>query len=65
MAVRICPSCHERVRYDSRKELEELRIVAAESGTDARDRAPLIYRCEGRVLHSCFTISVSPGDGRA
>jgi hypothetical protein len=65
MAVRTCPCCHERVRYDSRKELEELTIVTADSAADSPDRAPLVYRSEGRVLHSCFTIGPFTSDVRA
>ena len=50
MAVSICPSCHERFRYDSREELE---VLAGDAAVVVPDGGPLTFRCHQRVVHAC------------
>jgi hypothetical protein len=47
MAVAVCPSCHERFRYDSRAELEVVAMNAAPDG------GLLTFRSDQRVIHEC------------
>lgn len=56
MAVAVCPSCHERFRYDSRKELE---VLAGDAAVVVPDGGPLTFRSHERVVHACP--SRSPG----
>ena len=49
MAVAVCPSCHERFRYDSREELE----VLAGDAAVVPDGGPLTFRSHQRVVHAC------------
>jgi len=57
MAMSICPSCHERFRYDSREELEVLAGDAA-----GADGGPRTYRSHQRVVHTCP--AWTPGSAR-
>jgi hypothetical protein len=50
MAVSICPSCHERFRYDSREELE---VLAGDAAVVVPDGGPLTFRSHERVVHAC------------
>ena len=50
MAVSICPSCHERFRYDSREELD---VLAGDAAVVVPDGGPLTFRCHQRVVHAC------------
>ena len=50
MATMVCPSCHERFRYDGRAELEEAALLETSPVTDA---TPRTYRSGDRVVHSC------------
>jgi hypothetical protein len=50
MAVSVCPSCHERFRYDSREELE---VLAGEAAVVVPDGGPLTFRSHQRVVHAC------------
>ena len=52
MAMSVCPSCHERFRYDSREELE----VLAGDGAAVPDGGPMTYRSHQQVVHTCPTV---------
>jgi hypothetical protein len=49
MAMSVCPSCHERFRYDSREELE---VLAGEAAA-VPDGGPMTFRSHQRVVHTC------------
>ena len=50
MVTMVCPSCHERFRYDGRRELDETQVLETSSVADG---PPLIFRCGDQVVHSC------------
>jgi hypothetical protein len=52
MAMTVCPSCHERFRYDSREELE---VLAGDAAVVVPDGGPLTFRSHQRVVHTCPT----------
>ena len=56
MAMSVCPSCHERFRYDSREELE---VLAGDTAA-VPDGGPRTYRSHQRVVHTCPIWSPGP-----
>jgi hypothetical protein len=50
MATMVCPSCHERFRYDGRAGLEEAELVEVSPVTNA---PPRTYRSGDQIVHSC------------
>lgn len=52
MAIAMCPSCHERFRYDSREELE---VVAGDAAVIVPEGGPLTFRSHQWVVHVCPT----------
>ena len=56
MAMSVCPSCHERFRYDSREELE---VLAGDTAA-VPEGGPRTYRSHRRVVHTCPVSSSGP-----
>ena len=50
MVTMVCPSCHERFRYDGRRELDETQVLETSAVADG---PPLTFRCGDQVVHSC------------